>query len=67
MWGIGRHLIGSQFFDYWADPWGRVHEHWADTDVLNVHASPTLMERSAGTQGPWGEPIPQIFRGHASP
>jgi len=23
MWGIGRHLLGSQVFDYWADPWGR--------------------------------------------
>ena len=36
MWGIGRHLLGSQVYDYWADPWGRVHEHWADTDRLNV-------------------------------
>jgi catechol 2,3-dioxygenase-like lactoylglutathione lyase family enzyme len=67
MWGIGRHKIGSQFFDYWADPWGRVHEHWADTDVLNDRAPPTLMERSAGIEGPWGQPIPEIFRGHASP
>jgi len=25
MWGIGRHLLGSQIYDYWADPWGRVH------------------------------------------
>ena len=32
MWGLGRHQLGSQFFDYWCDPWGRVHEHWADTD-----------------------------------
>jgi hypothetical protein len=36
MWGIGRHLLGSQVYDYWADPWGRVHEHWADTDRLNA-------------------------------
>src|SRR5438105_4466384 len=27
-WGIGRHSLGSQVFDYWGDPWGRVHEHW---------------------------------------
>ena len=51
MWGIGRHLIGSQLFDYWADPWGRVHEHWADTDVLNAHTPPNLLERGAGTGG----------------
>ncbi|MBV8132065.1 MAG: VOC family protein, partial [Alphaproteobacteria bacterium] len=67
MWGIGRHLIGSQLFDYWADPWGRVHEHWADTDVLNAHTPPNRMERGEGTGGPWGQPIPQIFMGHASP
>ena len=67
MWGIGRHLIGSQLFDYWADPWGRVHEHWADTDVLNASTPPNHLERGAGTGGPWGQPIPQIFMGHASP
>jgi len=67
MWGIGRHLIGSQLFDYWADPWGRVHEHWADTDVLNAHTPPNLLERGEGTGGPWGQPIPQKFMGHASP
>ena len=21
-WGVGRHLLGSQVFDYWRDPWG---------------------------------------------
>jgi catechol 2,3-dioxygenase-like lactoylglutathione lyase family enzyme len=67
IWGIGRHLIGSQLFDYWADPWGRVHEHWADTDVLNASTPPNLVDRSAGLDGPWGQPIPEIFRGHASP
>ena len=36
MWGIGRHVLGSQVYDYWADPWGHVHEHWADSDRLNV-------------------------------
>ena len=55
MWGIGRHLIGSQLFDYWADPWGRVHEHWADTDVLNASTPPNLpgaRRRHRRTVGP---------------
>ena len=33
--GIGRHVLGSQLFDYWGDPWGQNHEHWTDGDVLN--------------------------------
>ena len=67
MWGIGRHKIGSQFFDYWADPWGRVHEHWADTDVLNADTPVNFVERGPELAGPWGQPIPEAFRGHASP
>jgi catechol 2,3-dioxygenase-like lactoylglutathione lyase family enzyme len=67
MWGIGRHLIGSQVFDYWADPWGRVHEHWADTDVLNASTPAGLHARDEGLNGPWGDPIPAKFMGHASP
>jgi catechol 2,3-dioxygenase-like lactoylglutathione lyase family enzyme len=67
MWGIGRHLLGSQVFDYWCDPWGRVHEHWADTDVLNDETAPNRVERGEGANGPWGQPIPAQFMGYAIP
>jgi len=63
-WGIGRHSLGSQVFDYWGDPWGRVHEHWADTDVLNASVPPNLVGRHE-LNGPWGEPIPEKFMHHA--
>jgi catechol 2,3-dioxygenase-like lactoylglutathione lyase family enzyme len=63
-WGIGRHSLGSQVFDYWGDPWGRVHEHWADTDVLNASVPPELHSRN-DINGPWGDPIPPKFMGHA--
>jgi Glyoxalase/Bleomycin resistance protein/Dioxygenase superfamily len=33
--GVGRHLLGSQVFDYWFDPWGRKHEHFADGDLFD--------------------------------
>jgi catechol 2,3-dioxygenase-like lactoylglutathione lyase family enzyme len=33
--GLGRHILGSQLFDYWSDPWGNNHEHWTDGDLLN--------------------------------
>jgi catechol 2,3-dioxygenase-like lactoylglutathione lyase family enzyme len=53
--GIGRHILGSQVFDYWRDPWGNALEHFTDGDLLNdqhetgVHDPTTAL----GTQ--WGE------------
>lgn len=58
MWGIGRHLLGSQVYDYWADPWGRVHEHWADSDRLNVKYGSHLISAEDGLISQWGEPPP---------
>ncbi len=67
MWGIGRHRVGSQVFDYWCDPWGRVHEHWTDSDVLNAHAPPGLVEAGVGTYAQWGESMPARFQTYAVP
>ena len=35
VWGVGRHLLGGQIFDYWKSPAGLIHEHWTDTDLVN--------------------------------
>ena len=35
-WGIGRHILGSQIFDYWQDPWGDKHEHYCDGDLFTA-------------------------------
>lgn len=35
-WGVGRHVLGSQIFDYWRDPWGHAIEHWTDGDLLTA-------------------------------
>ena len=67
MWGIGRHLLGSQVYDYWSDPWGRVHERWADTDRLNAANGGNLLSAEEGFQSQWGERPPERFLGHASP
>ncbi len=66
MWGIGRHLLGSQVFDYWADPWGRVHEHWADTDRLNTANGGNLVSAEEGLRSQWGTRPPEKFIGHVS-
>jgi catechol 2,3-dioxygenase-like lactoylglutathione lyase family enzyme len=67
MWGIGRHLLGSQVYDYWADPWGRVHEHWADTDRLNVHNGGNLVPAEEALRSQWGSGPPEKFRNYVSP
>ncbi len=66
-WGLGRHLLGSQVYDYWADPWGRVHEHWSDTDRLNVANGSNLISAEEGLTSQWGEPPPDKFIQHVSP
>ena len=44
-----------------SDPWGRVHEHWSDTDRLNSEErlEPDLGGRRARSQ--WGERPPERF------
>jgi hypothetical protein len=66
MWGIGRHVLGSQVYDYWADPWGRVHEHWADSDRLNLANGSNLVSVEEGLVSQWGEAPPEKFINHAS-
>jgi len=67
MWGIGRHVLGSQVYDYWADPWGRVHEHWADSDRLNLAYGSKLVPVDEALVSQWGEAPPEKFINHASP
>lgn len=62
MWGIGRHLLGSQIFDYWKDPWGRVHEHWTDSDRLNIENEYNSYPASEGLRSQWGPQAPEPFR-----
>jgi catechol 2,3-dioxygenase-like lactoylglutathione lyase family enzyme len=57
-WGIGRHILGSQIFDYWLDPFGHEVEHYADGDVFD-NSYPTqyhLFDR--GGLWAWGNDFP---------
>ena len=67
VWGLGRHVLGSQIFDYWMDPWDRVHEHWCDTDVLNADYGTKLVAAEEGFGSQWGTDAPMEFIGHVSP
>lgn len=67
VWGVGRHLLGSQIFDYWEDPWRRVHEHWTDSDMLNARSNTGLHPIEIGFSAQWGTPPPEDFVNHAIP
>jgi hypothetical protein len=63
----GDTALGSQVYDYWADPWGRVHEHWADSDRLNITNGSNMVPAEEALVSQWGEAPPEKFINHASP
>ena len=54
-WGIGKHLLGSQVFDYWKDPSEFVLEHFTDGDLFDA------------SFGPEKAPIDQLLGSHWGP
>jgi catechol 2,3-dioxygenase-like lactoylglutathione lyase family enzyme len=59
-WGVGRHILGSQIFDYWKDPWGHELEHWTDGDLFVAADGPgrATMQDLLGVQ--WGPLHPMM-------
>jgi len=60
-WGIGRHILGSQIFDYWQDPWGDKHEHYCDGDVFTASEPVGVHPVSREAMSQWGPPMPPSF------
>ncbi|MGY5117582.1 VOC family protein [Streptomyces sp. 900105755] len=65
-WGIGRHIQGSQLFDYWRDPDRFMLEHFADGDLFSRDLEPGWAPMSASGLAQWGPPVTRDFLG-ASP
>lgn len=59
-WGVGRHLLGSQVFDYWKDPWGHEIEHWTDGDQLRTADGGGIVGLAEVLGGQWGPPNPVL-------
>ncbi|KAJ5794611.1 hypothetical protein N7457_001210 [Penicillium paradoxum] len=59
VWGVGRHILGSQIFDYWYDTSKFKIEHYADGDVVNQE-NPTRRE-PLGPLSVWGPDLPKDF------
>lgn len=57
-WGVGRHILGSQVFDYWRDPWGNTLEHWTDGDLFTAADGSNIsnLQDLLGVQ--WGPQMP---------
>ncbi len=64
-WGIGRHLQGSQIFDYWRDPDGFLVEHFSDGDLFDCSVAPGWAPMSASGLAQWGPPATKDFLGIA--
>jgi catechol-2,3-dioxygenase len=65
-WGVGRHIMGSQIFDYWKDPFGNELEHWTDGDLFTAADPPRRMPMQALLAVQWGAPHP-MFAGNRPP
>ena len=64
-WGIGRHIQGSQLFDYWRDPDGFLVEHFSDGDRFDASLEPGWAEMTASGLAQWGPPATADFLGVA--
>ncbi|MEN0107706.1 MAG: VOC family protein [Pseudomonas sp.] len=60
-WGMGRHILGSQIFDYWQDPWGDKHEHYCDGDLFTAERPTGIHSISAEAMAQWGQRMPKSF------
>jgi catechol 2,3-dioxygenase-like lactoylglutathione lyase family enzyme len=61
-WGVGRHVLGSNYFYYVQDPWGSFCEYSYDIDFV-----PADLDWQAGDHPPedsfylWGPSVPDYF------
>ncbi|MET8312050.1 VOC family protein [Micromonospora sp. NPDC005173] len=62
-WGIGRHIQGSQIFDYWRDPDDFLVEHFTDGDLFDCTLEPGWAPMSASGLAQWGPPATKDFLG----
>jgi hypothetical protein len=62
LWGIGRHVLGSQLFDYWRDPDGFEYEHYTDGDLFTADAETGYTPLEFGSLWAWGPDAPASLK-----
>ncbi|KAG0646164.1 Metapyrocatechase 2 [Hyphodiscus hymeniophilus] len=60
-WGVGRHIMGSQIFDYWFDPSRFILEHYVDGDLVNKDTPINRTEPGPDSLHVWGPDLPATF------
>ncbi|OTB06025.1 hypothetical protein M426DRAFT_10160 [Hypoxylon sp. CI-4A] len=60
-WGVGRHVLGSQIFDYWYDPFNFIMEHYVDGDLVNASEPIHHSQAGPGSLHVWGPDVPGEF------
>jgi catechol 2,3-dioxygenase-like lactoylglutathione lyase family enzyme len=66
-WGIGRHIQGSQIFDYWRDPDRLMFEHYTDGDLFDRSMRPGWAPMSVSGLAQWGPKATAEFTGARDP
>ncbi|KAL5339348.1 Glyoxalase/Bleomycin resistance protein/Dihydroxybiphenyl dioxygenase [Aspergillus crustosus] len=61
VWGVGRHILGSQIFDYWWDTTGNMIEHYADSDLVNDKTPIGYGAAGDESLAVWGPEVPAWF------
>jgi len=60
-WGVGRHIYGSQIFDYWFNPDGFMMEHYSDGDLVNKNIATGHHPAGPSSLYQWGPRPPEHF------
>ena len=61
-WGVGRHVLGSNYFNYVQDPWGSFCEYSFGIDYVPADLDwPAADHPPADSLYVWGPPVPDDF------
>lgn len=61
-WGVGRHVLGSNYFQYVRDPWGSYWEYSADIDFVSPGSGwPCGNHPPEDSLYLWGPDVPDYF------
>ncbi|MBU0791950.1 MAG: VOC family protein [Gammaproteobacteria bacterium] len=61
-WGLGRHVLGSNYFHYVRDPWGSFSEYSFDIDYIDAETNwPSSDHPPQDSLYVWGPTVPEDF------